>query len=86
MCVGLYAESGTTLLFRHHILTNSIAPLSANFQVWAQKIVHITVNVAWGQVTGIGVDTHIHRISNRPGWIKKHTKLPEETRIAVESW
>ena len=37
LCVGLYAESGTTLLFRHHILTNSVGPLSANFQVWAQK-------------------------------------------------
>ena len=49
-------------------------------------MVHITMNVAWGQVTGIGVDTHVHRISNRPGWVKKRTKLPEETRIAVESW
>ena len=37
LCVGLYAESGTTLLFCHHILTNSVGPLSANFQVWAQK-------------------------------------------------
>ncbi|CAH3106426.1 unnamed protein product [Pocillopora meandrina] len=78
------SESGTTLLFHHHILTNSIAPLSANFQVWAQKMVHITMNVAWRQVTGTGVDTHVHRISNRPGWVKKCTKLPEETRIADE--
>ena len=38
------------------------------------------------QVTGIGVDTHVHRISNKPGWVKKRTKLPEKTRIAVESW
>ncbi|RMX55457.1 hypothetical protein pdam_00019378 [Pocillopora damicornis] len=45
-------------------------------------MVHITMNVAWGQVTGIGVDTHVHRISNRPRWVKKRTKLPEETRIA----
>lgn len=50
------------------------------------KMAHITMNVAWGQVTGIGVDTHVHRISNRLGWVKKPTKLPEETRIAVESW
>ena len=49
-------------------------------------MVHITMNVAWGQVTGTGVDTHVHRISNRPGWVKKRNKLPEETRIAVESW
>ena len=42
------------------------------------------MNVAWGRVTGTGDDTLVHRISNRPGWIKKRTKLPEETRIAVE--
>ena len=47
---------------------------------------HITMNVAWGEVTGIGVDTHVHRIANRLGWVKKPTKLPEETRVAVESW
>lgn len=50
------------------------------------KMAHITMNVAWGQVTGIGVDTHVHRISNRLGWMKKPTKVPEETRLAVESW
>lgn len=50
------------------------------------KMAHITMNVAWGQVTGIGVDTHVHRISNRLGWVKKPTKVPEDTRLAVESW
>ncbi|CAH3184653.1 unnamed protein product [Porites evermanni] len=50
------------------------------------KMAHITMNVAWGEVTGIGVDTHVHRIANRLGWVKKPTKLPEETRVAVESW
>lgn len=29
---------------------------------------------------GIGVDVHVHRISNRLGWHKKPTKNPEETR------
>jgi endonuclease III len=33
-----------------------------------------------------GVDTHVHRISNRLGWVKKPTKTPEETRKALESW
>lgn len=31
-----------------------------------------------------GVDTHVHRISNRLGWVK--TKTPEETRKALEAW
>lgn len=30
---------------------------------------------------GIGVDVHVHRITNRLGWHKKPTKNPEETRF-----
>jgi len=37
-------------------------------------------------LTFTGVDTHVHRISNRLGWVKKITKTPEETRKALESW
>lgn len=33
-----------------------------------------------------GVDTHVHRISNRIGWVKKPTATPEETRKALETW
>lgn len=29
---------------------------------------------------GIGVDVHVHRISNRLKWHKPPTKTPEETR------
>lgn len=34
----------------------------------------------------LGVDTHVHRISNRLGWVPKATKTPEATRVALESW
>lgn len=50
------------------------------------KMAHITMNVAWNKLSGIGVDTHVHRISNRLGWVKKATSIPEQTRIALESW
>ncbi|XP_012258858.2 endonuclease III-like protein 1 [Athalia rosae] len=50
------------------------------------KMGHICMQVAWGEVSGIGVDTHVHRISNRLGWVRKPTKVPEETRIELESW
>lgn len=33
----------------------------------------------------IGVDTHVHRISNRLGWVKE-TKTPERTRTELEGW
>ncbi|KAK6642825.1 Endonuclease III-like protein 1 [Polyplax serrata] len=50
------------------------------------KMAHICMKTAWGVVSGIGVDTHVHRISNRIGWVKTPTKTPEQTRIALESW
>lgn len=33
-----------------------------------------------------GVDTHVHRISNRIGWVKKTTNTPEDTRKALQTW
>ena len=55
------------------------------------KMAHICMNVAWKKQSGIGVDTHVHRISNRLGWTRKgrksgETKTPEETRKALEAW
>ncbi|XP_041641079.1 endonuclease III-like protein 1 [Cheilinus undulatus] len=50
------------------------------------KMAHLAMDIAWDQVSGIGVDTHVHRISNRLGWLKKTTKNPEETRRALEEW
>ncbi|GAA6057470.1 hypothetical protein JCM3770_000777 [Rhodotorula araucariae] len=39
-----------------------------------------------GQNMGIGVDTHVHRITQRLRWHKKEPKNPEETRLNLESW
>jgi endonuclease-3 len=33
---------------------------------------------------GIGVDTHVHRIVNRLGWV--NTSQPEATRVHLQSW
>uniref|UniRef100_A0A1B6I1D0 Endonuclease III homolog n=1 Tax=Homalodisca liturata TaxID=320908 RepID=A0A1B6I1D0_9HEMI len=49
------------------------------------KMAHLCMNVGWGTVTGIGVDTHVHRISNRLGWVRD-TKTPEKTRAQLEDW
>ena len=47
---------------------------------------HLCMDIAWGNVTGIGVDTHVHRIANRLKWVKKPTKTPEGTRKGLEEW
>ncbi|KAH0809547.1 hypothetical protein GEV33_013245 [Tenebrio molitor] len=48
------------------------------------KMAHLCMKTAWGEVTGIGVDTHVHRITNRLGWVK--SKTPEDTRKGLEDW
>lgn len=45
---------------------------------------YLCMSVAWGRTEGIGVDVHVHRITNLWGWNK--TKTPEETRAALQSW
>ena len=48
------------------------------------KMAFIILNVAHNVVTGIGIDTHMHRIMNQLRWMK--TKTPEQTRTNLESW
>ncbi|KAF2005555.1 DNA glycosylase [Amniculicola lignicola CBS 123094] len=48
------------------------------------KMAYLCMSAAWGRDEGIGVDVHVHRITNLWGWNK--TKQPEETRAALESW
>lgn len=48
------------------------------------KMAHLCMSVAWNRTEGIGVDVHVHRITNLWGWNK--TRNPEETRLALQSW
>jgi len=51
------------------------------------KMAHLTLSAAWGRTEGIGVDVHVHRISNMWGWTgRKGTKTPEDTRRYLEAW
>jgi len=48
------------------------------------KMAYIIENVAFGKSTGIGVDTHMHRIFNAVKWV--NSKTPEQTREQLEGW
>ncbi|KAK0668831.1 hypothetical protein QBC41DRAFT_275924 [Cercophora samala] len=53
------------------------------------KMAHLCMSAenGWNRVEGIGVDVHVHRITNYWGWNgPKETKTPEETRMALQSW
>ncbi len=46
------------------------------------KMAHLAMKTAWGEVTGIAVDTHVHRVSNRLRWAA--AKTPEQTMAQLE--
>jgi endonuclease III len=48
------------------------------------KMAFLCLSGAWGIDDGIGVDVHVHRITNLWGW--HTTKTPEETRMWLEGW
>lgn len=48
------------------------------------KMGYLCLSAAWNKTQGIGVDVHVHRITNMWGW--HATKNPEETRLALQSW
>ncbi|KAI0885560.1 DNA glycosylase [Annulohypoxylon maeteangense] len=48
------------------------------------KMAHLCLSAAWGRTEGIGVDVHVHRLTNMWGW--HATKSPEETRLALQAW
>ncbi|KAI4255348.1 MAG: hypothetical protein L6R42_006778, partial [Xanthoria sp. 1 TBL-2021] len=48
------------------------------------KMAYLCMSAAWGRDEGIGVDVHVHRITNLWGWHR--TGGPEETRKVLEAW
>lgn len=48
------------------------------------KMGYLCLSAAWDRTEGIGVDVHVHRITNLWGW--NNTKTPEATRLALQSW
>ena len=48
------------------------------------KMAYLCMSAAWGKDVGIGVDVHVHRITNLWGW--QTSKSPEETRFWLEGW
>lgn len=50
-----------------------------------QKMTHLFFQAADNKVLGIGVDTHVHRLSQRFGWVPLTVRSPEQTRKVLES-
>ncbi|KAF8801416.1 DNA glycosylase [Phlegmacium glaucopus] len=50
------------------------------------KMAFLALQIAWNLNHGIGVDVHVHRITNLLRWHKPPTKNPEQTRLNLQSW
>lgn len=50
------------------------------------KMAHLIMDFAWGKVSGIAVDTHVHRIVHRLGWTPREMTNPEDCRVFLEAW
>jgi endonuclease-3 len=70
------------LLQRHQGAVPSTLPELLMLPGVGRKTANLVVTVAFGK-PGICVDTHVHRISNRIGYIK--TKTPEESEMALRA-
>jgi len=49
------------------------------------KMAMIVMDVAFDQCLGVSIDTHLHRMLQQLGFVKK-SKNPEDTRRQLESW
>ena len=48
------------------------------------KMSFIAESICWNCHSGIGVDTHMHRLFNALKWVR--SKTPEQTRVQLEAW
>jgi len=85
---GFYRTKARQLLQIAHLLQplGDVVPSTReqllNLPGVGRKTANLVLNLAFG-VEAICVDTHVHRIPNRLGWI--HTKTPEESETALEA-
>ncbi|KAI9804530.1 MAG: hypothetical protein M1825_001429 [Sarcosagium campestre] len=50
------------------------------------KMAYLCMTAAWGRIEGIGVDVHVHRITNLWGWQRPPSNNPEATRKSLQAW
>jgi len=85
--VGFYRNKAETI---HHVCRELIVRFGSKvpdnlddllaIKGVGRKTANLVVTLAYGK-EGICVDTHVHRISNRLGYVK--TKTPDETEMAL---
>jgi endonuclease-3 len=73
-------EISKTLIERHGSLVPDSLDDLLKLKGVGRKTANLVITVAFNQ-PGICVDTHVHRLSNRFGWVK--TRMPEQTEVSL---
>ena len=78
-----YIKNITTILHRDYQddIPDNIDDL-LKFKGVGPKIATLIMLIAWDDVTGISVDSHIHRIANELDWVD--TRTADKTKIELE--
>ena len=50
------------------------------------KMAHLLLQESFGKTEGISVDTHVHRIAYRIGWVENEIKNRNKTAGELEKW
>jgi len=77
---GNIRQIARTLLSEYHGLVPDTIDELLKLKGVGRKTANLVITVGYHR-PGICVDTHVHRISNRLGWVK--TKTPPETEMAL---
>lgn len=86
--VGFYRKKAATLILVSRIIAekyDSVVPANYHDLVSLPGVGSKTANLVLAEgfaIPAICVDTHVHRLSNRLGFVK--TKTPEQTQIELE--
>ncbi|KAJ2719013.1 alpha,alpha-trehalase nth1 [Coemansia sp. Benny D115] len=79
-------EAARTCLEQHDGDIPRTVPQLLSLPGVGPKMAYLAMQAAWHDSQGIGVDTHVLRISHRLGWVSELSKTPEATRHSLESW
>ena len=75
-------EISKTLLAQHGGCVPDTLEALLQLKGVGRKTANLVITVAYNK-PGICVDTHVHRLSNRFGWVK--TQTPEQTEMALRA-
>ena len=50
------------------------------------KVANLAMTIAWDEVTGISVDSNVHRVVSRLGWVPASCKTPNKSQKVLEEW